>query len=156
MEGTPMKDINEDPFILKILKELYKNSKITYKEISEKLGISPVACYNRVQALRNAGVIRKYTIDVDPKKLGYPVKTLIELKVEYSASSKIVERLQNYPHISKIYIISGEKDAIIEAYFRDVEEITPFLKKIREICPEIRETVTHLVLGEGINSEGWW
>jgi len=55
-----------------------------------------------------------------------------------------------------VYEITGETDAIIEACFRDINELNIFLKKIREACPEITDTITHIVLDERENPDGWW
>lgn len=153
-----MKDVNEkiDSYALKILRELYKNSKITYRELSKKLEISPVACYNRVNILKESGIIQKYTIKIDAEKLGYKIKALIEVKAKRGLSSEVAKKLHNHPHVLRVYEITGETDAIIEACFRDINELNIFLKKIREACPEITDTVTHIVLDESENSEGWW
>lgn len=153
-----MKNINEktDSYALEILRELYKNSKITYQKLSKKLGISPVACYNRVNILKERGIIQKYTIKIDAQNLGYPIKTLIEVKAECGLSSEVAKKLYKHSNILKVYEITGETDAIIEACFRDINELNIFLKKIRKACPEITDTITHIVLDEHENPDGWW
>lgn len=141
---------------LKLLNTLYKNSRITYKNLSKKLGISPVACYNRVVKLRRSGVITGYTIKVDAVKLGYPIKALIEVKAKQGLSSAVAEKTFNLKHVVRVCEITGERDAIIEAYFRDIKELNEFLKKIRSLSNEILDTVTHIVLDEHENPNGWW
>ncbi len=145
-----------DEWSLRILRELYKNSKITYKKLSKKVGISTTSCYHKVRDLEKQGIIKAYTIEIDAKKLGFPVKTIIEVKTRTGVSTEVVKVLGKYPNIFKIYGITGDKDVVIEAYFRNIEELDLFLKRIREICPDIKDTETHIVLNEHRNAEGWF
>ena len=141
---------------LKLLSMLYQDSRTTYRKLGRRLGVSAVACYNKVMKLRKSGVIRRYSIEVDAVKLGYPIKALIEIKASKGLSSVVAERVFNMKHVVRIYEITGEKDAIIEAYFRNINDLNQFLKDIRNLCPEILETVTHIVLDEHENPHGWW
>ena len=145
-----------DEWSLRILRELYKNSKISYKKLSKKVGISVTSCYYKVRDLEKQGIIKAYTIEIDAKKLGFPVKTLIEVKTRTGVSTEVVKVLGKYPNIFKIYGITGDKDVVIEAYFRNIEELDLFLKRIREICPDIKDTETHIVLNEHRNPKGWF
>jgi len=55
-----------------------------------------------------------------------------------------------------VYETTGETDAVIEACFRDINKLNIFLKEIRKACPEITDTVNHIVLGERENPDEWW
>ncbi|MHA1722615.1 MAG: Lrp/AsnC family transcriptional regulator, partial [Candidatus Baldrarchaeia archaeon] len=88
-----------DEWSLRILRELYKNSKITYKKLSKKVGISTTSCYHKVRDLEKQGIIKTYTIEIDAKKLGFPVKTLIEVKTRTGVSTEVVKVLGKYPNI---------------------------------------------------------
>jgi len=145
-----------DDLSIKILRELYRNAKITYNELSRIVGVSTTVCYRRVKELEKQGIIKSYTIEVNEKKLGYFIKTLIEVKTKTGVTIELVKSLGQHPNVSRIYGITGDRDAIIEAYFRNVEELDRFLKRIREICSDIVETETHIVLNEHKNMRGWF
>lgn len=153
-----MKRVKEliDSCTLKLLSILYNDSRITYRKLSKKINISPVACYNRVKKLRESGIITGYTIKVDAMKLGYPIKALIEVKARQGLSSMVAKKIFSLKHVARIYEITGERDAIIEAYFRDIRELNEFLKNIRDMSEEILDTVTYIVLDEHENPNGWW
>jgi len=145
-----------DDLSTKILRELYRNAKITYNKLSRIVGASTAVCYRRVKELEKQGIIKSYTIEVNEKKLGYLIKTLIEVKTKTGVTIKLVKTLGQYPNVSRIFGITGDRDAIIEAYFRNVEELDRFLKRIREVCSDIVETETHIVLNEHKNMRGWF
>ena len=73
---------------------------------------------------------------------------MIEVKVKRGLSSEVAEKLHKHLNVLKVYEITGETDAVIEACFRDINELNIFLKEIRRACPEIADTVIHIVLDE--------
>jgi len=141
---------------LRLLSMLYQDSRTPYRKLGRRLGVTAVTCYNKVMKLRRLGVIRRYSIEVDAAKLGYPIKALIEIKASKGLSSVVAEKTFKIKHVVRVYEITGEKDAIIEAYFRSIDDLNQFLKDIRNLCPEILETVTHIVLNMRENPHGWW
>jgi len=145
-----------DKRYVNVLRELYKNSKTPYNELSKRVGVSTTTCYRLVKELEKLGIIKAYTIEIDAKKLGFPIKTLIEVKTRTGVTTELVRVLGTYPNVSRIYGITGDRDAIIEAYFRSIEELDLFLKRIREICLDIKDTETHIVLNEHRNPKGWF
>ena len=56
-----------------ILKELTKNSRITMKELGEKVHLTGPATSARVAKLEDNGIIEGYTIKVNQVKMGYLV-----------------------------------------------------------------------------------
>ncbi|MCD6084313.1 MAG: Lrp/AsnC ligand binding domain-containing protein [Desulfurococcales archaeon] len=57
---------------------------------------------------------------------------MIEVKVKRGLSSEVAEKLHKHPNILKVYEITGRADAVIEACFRDINELNIFLKEIRK------------------------
>jgi len=48
---------------------LLENGRISYSEIAKAIGLSDVAVIKRIRKLKQMGVIRKYTVVIDPKNL---------------------------------------------------------------------------------------
>jgi len=62
---------------LELIQILMKNSRTPFVKIAEMLGVSETAVRKRIRKLERDGVIRKYTIEVDPKKIGFEITALI-------------------------------------------------------------------------------
>ena len=56
----------------KILKELKKNSRNTTKQISSILKIPRVTVHDRIKKMKEKGIIKKFTVSIDYKKIGLP------------------------------------------------------------------------------------
>ncbi|MCL7394570.1 MAG: Lrp/AsnC family transcriptional regulator, partial [Thaumarchaeota archaeon] len=91
-----------------LIKLLIENSRTSYVEIAKKLGVSEAAVRKRIKRLEDLGVIRRYTIDVDPKRLGYEVLAIIGLDVEPEHLLKIMEELRSREEAVKLYLTSGD------------------------------------------------
>ncbi|MEE8355167.1 MAG: AsnC family transcriptional regulator [Candidatus Bathyarchaeia archaeon] len=84
----------------KIIKALTENSRKTYVDIGNTVGLSEGAVRNRVQTLIRSGTIRKFTVEVAPS---IRVRSLTMISVDPSiptyAVSKKVEELSGIESI---------------------------------------------------------
>ena len=60
-----------DTIDLKILKQLQSNARKSGKEIADDLGLKVSTLYNRISDLKNKNYIEKFTITINPDKLGF-------------------------------------------------------------------------------------
>ena len=67
---------------MKILDELSRNSRITMKELGEKVHLTGPATSARVAKLEDSGVIEGYTIRVNRVKLGCFIHAFITIFTE--------------------------------------------------------------------------
>ena len=129
-----------DERIINLLKE---NSRMTYVEIGNTVGLSEGAVRNRVQALVGSGVIRKFTIEVTPS---ISVRALTMISVNPSIPtytiSKIIEKLSG---VERIYEVTGEYDIFCVVSSRDIEGVNQCIEDMRKI-EGIMKTNTIIVL----------
>lgn len=74
-----MRDLDETD--LEILELLFSDARRPYSDIAEAVGLSPPAVSDRVARLREAGVIRRFTLDVDRSQLREGIPVLVRLDV---------------------------------------------------------------------------
>jgi Lrp/AsnC family transcriptional regulator, regulator for asnA, asnC and gidA len=120
-----------DSDILTLLKE---NSRISFIEMSRRLGVSDATIQFRVKRLKESGIIGKFTVTVNPAAIGYTVAAimLIEIDADKHDAAKIA--LSKVPEISEIYSVLGEYDLFIKVWSRSLEEINDLINdKIRSI-----------------------
>jgi Lrp/AsnC family transcriptional regulator, leucine-responsive regulatory protein len=118
---------------MRILDELSKNSRITMKELGEKVHLTGPATSARVAKLEDSGVIEGYTIKVNRVKLGCFIHAFITI---------ITESIFHQPYLSFIktqekylinnYKISGDGCYILECRFPSNELMNQFLEELNE------------------------
>ena len=139
-----------DKEILEILSE---DCRISYRELGNKLGRSPLTIKKHIDVLRNSGVIKSFGVQIDYEKLGYDFIALIELTISKGEMIKVEEQIGNEPNVFAVYDITGTYDAVILARFKTRQELNELVKKINSYEYVVR-TNTHLVLNivkEGTN-----
>ena len=120
-----------------------ENARASYVEIAEKLGVSEAAVRKRLRRLEDLGVIRRYTIDLDPRRLGYEVLAIIGLDVEPEHLLKVMEELKGREEVVRLYLTSGDHMLIVECWFENSQEFSSFIKGlesregIKRVCPAI-------------------
>src|SRR5580698_1510029 len=63
----------------KMLAELGRNSRISASELASIVGLTRQAVTERMERLRSAGVIRRFTLALDPEKIGLDVRAYIAI-----------------------------------------------------------------------------
>ncbi|MDP0964961.1 winged helix-turn-helix transcriptional regulator, partial [Klebsiella pneumoniae] len=61
----------------RILDVLLTDSRISLKQLAEQVGLSSPSVSERLRRLEERGVIRNYTVDIDPAALGYTLQAIV-------------------------------------------------------------------------------
>jgi len=134
-----------DDVDLEIIRRLKENSKLTYKEIAEAMGISIGAVYNRIKRLEEYGVIKGYTVNIDYSKLGYDLTAIIMLQVDGPHIIEVEKKLAKYEENMSVYDVTGDFDIVVIAKVKDREHLNKLIKEILTI-PHVKRTVTSIAL----------
>ncbi|MCG7408739.1 Lrp/AsnC family transcriptional regulator [Paenibacillus sp. ACRRX] len=111
-----------------ILKELKLNSRISMKELGQKIHMTGQATANRVSKLEEEGIIKQYTVQLDEIKTGYPVHTFINIYTkEFDHRPYLSFIAAQSPHVIANYKISGEGCYMLECRFASNEDLDHFL-----------------------------
>ncbi|MFJ7974340.1 Lrp/AsnC family transcriptional regulator [Peribacillus sp. JNUCC 23] len=118
---------------MRILDELSKNSRITMKELGERVHLTGQAASARVAKLEDNGIIEGYTIKVNQVKLGCFIHAFITIITQsmyhqpYLSFIKIQEQ-----YIINNYKISGDGCYLLECKFPSNELLDQFLEDLNE------------------------
>ena len=81
---------------------LYVRFFTIFLTISKKLNVSESTIRKRVKKLENNEIIKKYTITINPKKLGYHSISLLGLDVSPHNYLEAANKLSKFPEIIKM------------------------------------------------------
>jgi Lrp/AsnC family transcriptional regulator for asnA, asnC and gidA len=129
---------------MKIIELLQENSRISYTEIAKILGVTETTVRKRIAELEKKGVIRKYTIEVDPSKLGYKSVTILGLDVEPKYLLEAARKLAELKETRWVATSTGDHMIMAEIWTRDGEELFNLITKkisrikgVKDLCPAI-------------------
>lgn len=128
---------------IKLIKLLMDNARTPYTKLADELGVSEGAVRKRIKVLEKRGIIRKFTVDVDPKTLGYKLDTLIGVDTTPEKYLSIVEELRRMKEIVELYTSAGDHMLMFRMWFKDSEDLNKFINSlgkmdgVTRVCPAI-------------------
>lgn len=114
-----------------IIEELSRNSRITMKELGEKVHLTGPAASARVAKLEDSGVIEAYTIKINPAKIGFPVHAILHIYTKTANHQPYLSFIEKQdPYVLNNYKVSGESCYLLECRFPSNEILDGFLTEL--------------------------
>lgn len=134
----------------KLLNLLAKDATLTPKELAIMLQKEEGDIKNIICQLEKEGVILGYQAVIDWDKTDKETVTaLIEVKVmpqRDDGFDRIAEKLQNYPEIKSLYLMSGGFDFTVLIEGKTMKEVAYFVARKLAPIEYVTATATHFVL----------
>ncbi|OYT65445.1 AsnC family transcriptional regulator [Candidatus Bathyarchaeota archaeon ex4484_205] len=134
-----------DDLDLKIIRELQKDARKSFRDVAAKLKIAEGTVYNRVKKLEEMGVIKGYVLDIDYAKLGFDIVAVMGVVVEGAKLVQVEREISRMPETVAVYDVTGTYDVIVIAKFHDTSSMNNFVKRILGI-KAVQRTYTMVVL----------
>ncbi len=131
-----------------ILRELELDGRISNKDLADIVGIAPSTCHARVRALRESGVIRGFSADVDPRALGRGLQAIIAVRLQAQARARLgafARDLAGRPEVRDVYLLGGSEDVIAHVQVADSDALRQFVIDHLSTRQEVAHTQTSLV-----------
>ena len=129
-----------------ILDLLRQNARAGYGDIGDRVGLSASAVKRRVDRLVADGVIRAFTIQVDPAVDGMATEAYVELFCRGTVAPDELRRiLSAVPEVVDAATVTGSADAMVLVRSRDIASLENALERIR-IAPTVDHTRSAIVL----------
>jgi Lrp/AsnC family transcriptional regulator for asnA, asnC and gidA len=133
----------------KIIKILKNDSRKSFVEIANDIGMSESAVRRRVKNLQDIGVIKKFTIDLGPSNKTSAI-TLISVS-STADTSNVSKRLLGLKGVEVVYEITGQFDIATIIIAPTILEINSYIDEIRKI-DGVSDTNTVIILQTLSNS----
>ncbi|MFF8279153.1 Lrp/AsnC family transcriptional regulator [Streptomyces lateritius] len=115
-----------------LIAELQRDATQAYAALGRAVGLSAGAAHERVRKLRERGVIRRTTVDVDPVALGRGV--LAYVMVDSSAwMGDSAEAFAALPEIQEAHVIAGSASVLVKVRTATTEGLQDVLRRLYAI-----------------------
>ena len=135
----------------KLLNILQTNSRITIRELSEKLHLSTTPIHERIKKLEKNGYIKQYITLVDPKKIGKSLIVYISVSLNNHTKEAIEEfeaRMLELEEVMESYYISGSSDFLLKVYCNDMDDFHHFITNKFSVIGNITQFYRSFVMSE--------
>lgn len=132
-----------------ILRELQSDARRTNREVAAAVGVAPTTALDRTRALRERGVIRGATLDLDLAAIGRPVQALVAVRVRPPTRTNIEgfrAWVASLPETVGVFVTSGTEDFLVHVAVPDNDHLYAFvidrLTERREVA-DVRTSVVY-------------
>ena len=135
----------------RILAEFQGDSRLTMQELAERVGMSSSACWRRVKALEEAGVIDRYAVIVDTRKAGFGLSSIVHVSLarhEQKNVSNFIREVLRHPEVLECFATSGEADFHLRVVVEDIDAYNEFLDDFIFKLPGVSQVRSNIVLKE--------
>ncbi|MFX1282461.1 MAG: Lrp/AsnC family transcriptional regulator [Promethearchaeota archaeon] len=141
MVTTTLDNIDET-----IIRVLSKNGKESYENIANECGVTAQTISDRVKKLKDKDIITRFTIDVDPVKVNYPIEFICELDINASVMDDVLTVLKQIDEIHIIKITTGIHDILCIGNAQNIENLHNIVERKISTIPGVNKTYTSITL----------
>ncbi len=129
-----------------ILRCLTDDARMSFKELGERVNLSPNAARDRVRALVKRGVITGFHAHVDAGRVDRRLRAMVDVRLQSPDHAGQFERLvRAHPCVEEAVHLTGPADYVVRVACVDSTQLDDFIRALKE-QGGARETQTRIVL----------
>ncbi|ALG10701.1 Lrp/AsnC family transcriptional regulator [Kibdelosporangium phytohabitans] len=129
-----------------LLAELQRDATQAYAALGQAIGLSAGAAHERVRKLREQGIIRRTTVDVDPAAIGRGVAAYVLVEANaWMGDAETKAALEALPEVVEAHVIAGPATLLVKVRTETTEELQASLRRLYAI-DGVTGTQTTIVL----------
>ena len=143
-----------DRFDIAILDALQRDSSLSQRELGEQVGLSQNACWQRLQNLEAAGIIKGRTLLLRRELVGVGLVVFAMVKTRHHSADWLTlfrNHVSSIPEVIDFYRIGGEYDYLLKIITQDMASYDSVYRRL--ISKVELETVTSLFAMEAIEEQ---
>jgi Lrp/AsnC family transcriptional regulator for asnA, asnC and gidA len=114
----------------KILRELQRNGRVSFKTVAEEIGVSEATVFVRVKKLTEKGVLKGFKAIVEPKAVGKTLTAFILVRAQPKAYPAMLTALKKLDDVYEIYDITGQYYSILKVRTEGTDELSKIIDEI--------------------------
>src|SRR6478735_595452 len=115
-----------------LLEILVKDARTSLRELAAKVGLSSPSVSERLRRLEERGVIRAFTVDIDPLALGYTLQAIVRIRPLPGKLHIVQQLIEEIPEFSECDKVTGDDCFIGRLHLRSIEQLDQILDRIAD------------------------
>ena len=144
-----MGEVSIDEVDKQLIVSLGKDARVSASALASEVGMTRQAVTERLERLRQNGVIQRYTVAVDPEKLGRTVRAFIAITLLPACTDAqeqaVIALLRQSPWVQECYRVTGDDYFQVRVVASDIADVRGLLLALRG-TRVVQSTRTYLAL----------
>lgn len=132
-----------------ILDALQEDGRISNQDLAERAAMSASACWRRVRALEESGVITRYTALVDPERIGLSFHAMVHVVLSRHQAGHVanfIKAAMARPEVLDCFATTGDADYHLRVRCQDLSAYNAFLEEFLFALEGVSTVKTSLIL----------
>jgi len=122
-----------DEIDVQILRLLQKDGRMSYADLSRRLGVPQSTIRFKVSRLIKLGFIKKIVAILDPCKLGYKITLIMLLKIDTKRSNQIFAHIAKMKEAHHVLQITGKYDVAAIFHAKDMDHANNIISNVKKM-----------------------
>ena len=130
----------------RIVEILVGDARISLKELGQRVKLSSPSVSERLRRLQQRGVIRSFTVELDPVALGYELQAIVRIRPLPGKLQAVQRLIEEIPEFSECDKVTGEDCFVGRLHLRSIAQLDQILDRLTDTA----ETNTAIVKAQTV------
>ncbi|MEM6255771.1 MAG: Lrp/AsnC family transcriptional regulator [Cyanobacteria bacterium P01_D01_bin.156] len=119
-----------DPIDIQLIHALTRDSRTSIAELARLLSMSAPSISERVQRLEESGIIERFTVEIEPKLLGYSLGFYIRIRPFPGQQPHVIALITEIEQIVECDRITGDDCFIAKVFVKSASDLEKILDQL--------------------------
>jgi len=117
-----------------LINALMEDSRRSLKALAQVSGLSAPSVSERLRRLEERGVLRGYTVEVDPRCFGYQLQAIVRIRPLPGQLQEVERQIIAIPEFTECDKVTGEDCFIARLHVRSMEQLDTLLDRLNVLA----------------------
>lgn len=150
MTGRDLDDIDR-----RLLDLLQVDARQSLERLAAEVGLSGAAVQRRIKRMRDAGIIVRDLVEIDPAAVGLPMTFIVVVELERERADQIDafrRKAEGEALVQQYYYVTGEGDFVLVALAQNMNDFEAMTRRLFFDDANVRRFRTSVVMGKALRS----
>ena len=136
----------------RLLGVLLEDARISQRGLAQRIGVAQGTITNRLRRLEDLGVIKGYTVLLEPESIGWSMTVITGLRIEKGSMINVQQNIAADPRVFAVYDVTGDYDSMVLARVqsrKDLDDLTKTVFTLKGVQRSFTQVVLNTVKEDG-------
>jgi Lrp/AsnC family transcriptional regulator, leucine-responsive regulatory protein len=119
-----------DKIDLQLLEILQRNARTSLKNLGEQTGLSSPTVSERLHRLEERGVIKAFTVELEPQALGYSIQAIVRVRPLPGHQREVQHLIETTPECTECDKVTGDDCYVLRVFANSMGHLDQIVERL--------------------------